>query len=89
VGSRGRANKRPFRVRERGFRRLRPSLPTKLFKLAERGRGHPAAQGLSESRVQNWGAAVGIERHLMKPVDLDTIMDTIDTNKDAGAEPSA
>jgi signal transduction histidine kinase/DNA-binding response OmpR family regulator len=39
-----------------------------------------ALTGLSEPRARNWGAALGIERHLVKPVDLDTIMETIATN---------
>src|SRR6267142_5496108 len=36
-----RANKRPFRVRERGGPSTPPSLPTEIFKLAQRDRGVP------------------------------------------------
>jgi len=38
-----------------------------------------ALTGFSEPRTRNRGAALGIDRHLVKPVDLDTIMETIAT----------
>jgi signal transduction histidine kinase/DNA-binding response OmpR family regulator len=38
-----------------------------------------ALTGFSEHRTRNRGAALGIDRHLVKPVDLDTIMETIAT----------
>jgi CheY-like chemotaxis protein len=47
-----------------------------------------ALTGMSEPRTRNWGAALGIERHLVKPVDLDTIVETIGAN-DSGPGPSA
>ncbi|MFL5415586.1 MAG: ATP-binding protein, partial [Myxococcales bacterium] len=36
-----------------------------------------ALTGFSESPTRNRGAALGIDRHLVKPVDIDTIMETI------------
>jgi signal transduction histidine kinase/DNA-binding response OmpR family regulator len=38
-----------------------------------------ALTGFSELRAPSRGAALGIDRHLVKPVDLDTIMETIAT----------
>jgi CheY-like chemotaxis protein len=47
-----------------------------------------ALTGLSEPHARNWGAALGIERHLLKPVDLDTIIETI-ASEDARARSPA
>jgi signal transduction histidine kinase/DNA-binding response OmpR family regulator len=47
-----------------------------------------ALTGFTESRTLGRGAALGIERHLLKPVDLDTIMETIATSDFQAGQPA-
>jgi signal transduction histidine kinase/DNA-binding response OmpR family regulator len=47
-----------------------------------------ALTGFSESPTRNRGAALGIDRHLVKPVDLDTIMESIATEEVRAGSPA-